>query len=169
VVTGEAVAVTLEKEEDFAAQKGKLKGKFVLMQPIREVKALFEAPGQRYSDQQLAELSQLRIGPRRGAFAGRGPGNPAQTEFRNKRMSFLLSEGVIAIIEPSPGDRGDSGAVRSRVLQWAKGHEIRRIHECGHHGLVRLPCRNSRAGAPAQAAAKAATTRTEADVERMTN
>jgi carboxypeptidase Q len=112
LVTGEAVAMTLEKEEEFAAQKGKLKGKFVLMQPIREVKALFEPPAKRYSDEQLAELSQLRIGPRRGPFTGRGPGNPAQTEFRKKRMSFLLSEGAIAIIEPSPGDRGDSGAVR---------------------------------------------------------
>jgi carboxypeptidase Q len=114
-VTAEAVAATIEKEEDFANWKGKLKGKFVLLQPLREIKLLFEAPGRRFTDKDLDEMSEQEVALR-GPF-GRpgGPGGPggfgAQADFRRKRMAFLVAEGVAAIIDPSPGSRGDSGSV----------------------------------------------------------
>jgi carboxypeptidase Q len=108
-ITAEAVAVTLEKDEDLAKYKGQLKGKFVLLQPLREIKLLFEAPGRRFTDADLDEMSKQEVGPR-PAFGGRG-GAFGNIEFRRKRMAFLVAEGVAAIIDPSPGTRGDSGSV----------------------------------------------------------
>lgn len=127
LVRGEAVRATIESEADFEKYRGQLKGKFVLLQPMREVQPLMQAPGRRYSDEDLAGLT--RETPGRG---GRGapvmmppqPGLPAppqpdflagmqnQAAFRKKRMEFLVGEGVLAILEPSPGDRGDSGSIR---------------------------------------------------------
>jgi hypothetical protein len=114
-VTAEAVVATLEKEEDFANYKGKLTGKFVLLQPLREIKLLFEAPGKRYTDKDLEEMSTQEVALR-GPF-GRpgGPGGPggfgALAAFGAKRTAFLVAEGVAGVISPSPGTRGDSGSV----------------------------------------------------------
>jgi carboxypeptidase Q len=114
-VTAEAVAITLEKDDDLAKYKGQLKGRFVLLQPLRDIKLLFEAPGKRYTDVELEEMSRQEVGPRPGFGPGRpgGPGGPnfGNIEFRRKRMAFLVAEGVAAIIDPSPGTRGDSGSV----------------------------------------------------------
>jgi carboxypeptidase Q len=108
LVSGEAVAATIDREEDFGKYKGKLEGRFVLLAPLREIKLLFEAPGRRYTDSDLTELERQEVGPRprsgRGAFG-------AGAEFRRKRMAFLVAEGAVAILEPSSGTRGDSGSV----------------------------------------------------------
>mgnify|MGYP001107174670 CR=1 FL=1 len=68
-VSGEAIIAVINEEKDFAAFKGRLRGKFVLATPMREVAAHFEAPGHRYSDTELAELSRQPEGTGRG---GRG-------------------------------------------------------------------------------------------------
>ena len=109
-VSGEAVAVAIEKDEDFARFKGQLKGKFVLQSPAREVAAYFESPTRRYTESGLDELSREQIGPARRfpGFPGFGPG--AQ-EFRKKRMAFYKDEGVLAVVEMSAGARGDNGTV----------------------------------------------------------
>ena len=49
-VSGDAVAVTIETDEDLAKYKGTLKGKFVLQSPTREVASYFESPTRRYTD-----------------------------------------------------------------------------------------------------------------------
>jgi hypothetical protein len=112
-VTAEAVAATIDTEADFEKYKGKLAGKFVLLQPLREIKLLFEAPGKRYTETDLEAMSAQEVGPRPafGRPGGPGGGFGAQAEFRRKRMAFLVAEGVAAIIDPSPGTRGDSGSV----------------------------------------------------------
>src|SRR4051794_30547888 len=58
VVTGEAVMAVINSESDFAAFKGKLRGKFALSMPMREVVAHFDAPGHRYTEPELADLSK---------------------------------------------------------------------------------------------------------------
>jgi hypothetical protein len=120
-VTGEAVLVSIEKDEDFAKFKGTLKGKFALMSPAREVKSFFDSPVRRYDEKGLDDLAkQPSATP--GANAGRRPGGPndPQTEFRKKRMEFFQKEGVLAMIEMSSGARGDNGAV---VVQSAPAGE----------------------------------------------
>lgn len=112
-VTAEVVKVTLESEADIDKLKGQLKGKFVAVAGLREVKPLFEAPGKRYTDAELAEMKAQPVGP--DPFRRRAGGPMAnfrqQMEQRRKMAAFLASEDIAGLIEPSPGSRGDSGSV----------------------------------------------------------
>ena len=124
LVTGEAVMVTIDKDEDFAKYEGKLKGKMVMVSPLREVKSYFDSPERRYTDKGLDDLSKQPAGG--SPFGGRrgGPGGPfgeGQTAFRAKRMAFYVKEGVVAVLEISPGDRGDNGAVRVQAVSPGEG------------------------------------------------
>src|SRR5438093_4415341 len=47
-VTGDAVMAVIANERDFETFRGKLRGKFVLSVPMRDVAAQMEAPGHRY-------------------------------------------------------------------------------------------------------------------------
>jgi hypothetical protein len=101
-VTGEAVLAAINNEGDFATWKGKLRGKFVLTMAMRDVPAHFEAPGHRYTDAELADLSKQ---PALGR--GRGRGNfQAQQDFNRKRTQFFVDEGVAALLDFSRGDGG---------------------------------------------------------------
>jgi hypothetical protein len=102
-VTGEAVVAIVNSEADFATFKGKLRGKFVLSVAMRNVPAHFEAPGHRYTDAELADLSkQPEAGRGRG---GRGNFGGAQ-DFNRKRTQFWIDEGVAAVLDFSRGDGG---------------------------------------------------------------
>ncbi len=118
---GEAVLAVIEKAEDLEKWKGKLKGKIVLVSRSRAVPAYFESPTRRYDEKGLTELEKPSLDPsRRGRFGPGGPGGPGgagfpgqvSTDFRKQRMAFLIKEGALALVEMSPGDRGDNGAVR---------------------------------------------------------
>src|SRR5581483_8367072 len=101
-VTGDAVLAVINTESDFATWKGKLRGKFVLTMPLRDVAAHFEAPGHRYPDAELPDLAKQPAAGR-----GRGRGNfQAQQDFNRKRMEFFVSEGVAALVDFSRGDGG---------------------------------------------------------------
>ena len=111
VVTGEAVLAIIGNDADIETYRGTLAGKFVLTASVPDVQALFEAPGQRYTDEQLARLATQpdpvqRRGRRRGGGRGRG--------FADRRMAFFVEEGVAALIEPGPNPgsrRGDTGSI----------------------------------------------------------
>jgi carboxypeptidase Q len=100
-VTGEAVLAVIESEKDFDTFRGKLRGKFALGMPMREVPAHFEAPGHRYTD---AELADLAMQPPAGR--GRGRGGFGNNEFARKRTQFWIDEGVAAVLDFSRGDGG---------------------------------------------------------------
>jgi hypothetical protein len=118
LVKGEAVMATIESPEDIAAYKGKLKGKFVLTSALRDVPALFTAPGQRYTDQQLADMQRDTDAAARGRAAGpgraggpgrggRGPGAaPGVPNFAAQRAQFYKEEGVLGLITAGRGDGG---------------------------------------------------------------
>jgi hypothetical protein len=108
-VAGDAVRVELTREEHLGRYRGKLRGAFVLISPLRDVKPLFEPLARRLSDGDLEELQRERAALDRPG-GGASPG-PTQTAFRRKRMAFLIQEGVVAILEQSRGERGDGGAV----------------------------------------------------------
>jgi carboxypeptidase Q len=103
-VTGEAIIAVINEEKDFAAFKGRLHGKFVLATPMREVAAHFEAPGHRYSDSELTELSRQPEGTGRGGRGGRG--SQAAQDFQKKKTQFWIDEGVAALLDISRGDGG---------------------------------------------------------------
>ena len=106
-VKGEALPVQIDKTEDFEKFKGRLKGKILLVSPARQAPAYFESPTRRWDDKALEELQKPLL--RRPQFGG--PGGIA-ADFRRQRMAFYIKEGALALVEISPGDRGDNGALR---------------------------------------------------------
>ncbi|MBI4475860.1 MAG: M20/M25/M40 family metallo-hydrolase [Acidobacteria bacterium] len=106
LVTGEAVLAVIDQEQKFAEFKGKLQGKFVLVAPMPEVAAIFDAPGRRLSDDDLSRMASAPIaaGPQRGG--GPGGGRGGGQEFARRRNQFFIDEGVLATIEPGRGTGG---------------------------------------------------------------
>jgi carboxypeptidase Q len=118
-VSADAVFAPVTGEEELAQFKGKLQGKIVFTQALREVPALWAAPSSRYSDAQLDELMrETDAAPRTGRFGGRagGPGRqggPAGRGgallFAQRLAQFLKEEGAIATV--TTGTRGDGGTL----------------------------------------------------------
>jgi hypothetical protein len=109
-LSGDAVLAVIETPEDLAAHKGKLKGKIVLTQAMREVAALWTPPAQRFTADQLqameAETDQAGRGGRGGRAGGPGGGRGAAQQFARTRMQFFKDEGVIALVTAGRGDGG---------------------------------------------------------------
>jgi carboxypeptidase Q len=114
ILSGDAALAVIETAEDLAAHKGKLKGKIVLTQAMRDVEALWNPPAQRYTLDQLraleAETDQAGRGGRGGARAGgpgqRGGGRGQAQAFARTRMQFFKDEGVQALVVSGRGDGG---------------------------------------------------------------
>ncbi len=104
-LTAEVVYAKIEKDEDFGAFRGNLKGKFVMTAPLRAVEAQIEAQAHRYTDQELADRAQpppSQPPPDRAArdrFL-------TQQQFNQRLLKFLTDEGAAAWLEPSPHDGG---------------------------------------------------------------
>jgi len=112
LVTGEAVIAVIESDQDFDKFRGQLRGKFVLSQRMRDVAARFEAPGRRYTDAELTQRAEQPVPaarPQQPTPFG-PPGPPvniqAQQRLNARRMEFFREEGVLAVLEPGPGDGG---------------------------------------------------------------
>ncbi len=105
-VSGEAVLAPIQNDRDLDAWRGKLRGKFVLTTPMRQVAARFEPLGHRLTDAELDNLSKQPVaaGRGRGAPPAGAVANPQ--EFQRKRTQFFVDEGVAAVIDPSAGDGG---------------------------------------------------------------
>jgi carboxypeptidase Q len=103
-VTADAIYARIEREEDFALYRGRLRGRFVLTAPLRAVDAQFAPPAHRYTDEELAALAQPRVPqpPDKDAIERA----KKQAEFNAKLVKFLTDEGAAAWLEPSPHDGG---------------------------------------------------------------
>ena len=108
-VTGEAVLAIIQSDRDLDTWRGKLRGKFVLTAPMRQVAARLQPLGSRFTDQELTDLSRqpTTAGRGRGAPPAGGPPNPNPQEFARKLAQFFLDEGVAALVQPS--NNGDGG------------------------------------------------------------
>ncbi len=105
-VTGEAMIVRIESDEDFDRYKGTLKGKFVLTEPPRDVKPRFEWPqfARRFPDEELARMEEGYIW---------WEDLPAEYEYFDARRllrpqltEFFLQEGIAAWLVYGAGDGG---------------------------------------------------------------
>ena len=119
-VSAEAVFAPIAGEEDFAQFKGKLQGRIVLTQPLRDVAALWTAPASRYTASALDDLARETDATPRGGRSGRagGPGRQAgpaaagrgsAASFAQRLAQFFKDEGVIATV--TAGTRGDGGTL----------------------------------------------------------
>ena len=115
-VKGEAIHAVIETPEDMARFKGQLRGKFVLTQALRDVPALFEPIGRRYTEQELeamrTETDAAARGGRGGGGRAGGPGRqggPGAPNFAQQRTQFFKDEGALALI--TTATRSDAGNI----------------------------------------------------------
>jgi carboxypeptidase Q len=126
-VTSDVVFLDIKTEADFEKYKGKLKNKIVLVSQPREVKAVFEPLGERYTDEQLNELA---------SYDPAKPPRPAARQFTPeeiqkaraerdrqralaaKLMSFLVEErAAIAVDNSRAGSGGTIFVQQASVAQ----------------------------------------------------
>ncbi len=122
--SGEVIRFNPTNDAELDAFKGKLKGKIVLMGPIRELKAHFDADATRNTDKQLLNLADAPD----PASIQRPQGNPAaanpqfanfqaQAQFNAKRFRFLADEGAAVILDGARGDMGTIFVAQATAVQ----------------------------------------------------
>jgi len=100
VVHAKAMRVDLNSEADLAAQKGKLKGRILLLSEAKPVLDEDKPPLTRFSDKDLAELGQFEIPEQRKLDEEREK-DLKHIRFERARRAFLAEEGVVAAVAAS--------------------------------------------------------------------
>jgi carboxypeptidase Q len=104
-ITGEVIYFKANTIEELAQYKGKLTGKFVLMDTIRTYKPGFESAAKRYNDSSLLEMANApKPAPRTLRNFGFG-----DSEFSKAMRKFLYDEKPLGTIDRSY--KGDLGTV----------------------------------------------------------
>jgi carboxypeptidase Q len=95
-ITAEVVRVQVNSEEDFAKYHGKLQGKIIVLQPVREVKMLEGIVVQRWTPELLKEAEST---PLVGPAAGGNAGAARAAIFEANAQAFFIKEGVVAELD----------------------------------------------------------------------
>ncbi|GJM31670.1 MAG: hypothetical protein DHS20C18_06710 [Saprospiraceae bacterium] len=114
--TGEIIYLNIQEEEDVAKYKGKLAGKFVLMDTIRKVNPPFDPMASRYDVESLFDMATAgrpTPRPRRGNRVGR-------SNLNNVIWTLLEAEKPIAVLDRSY--KGDLGTVFVSGARTAEGN-----------------------------------------------
>ncbi len=127
LVSTSVVYLKATREADLAQYRGTLRGKVVILQPMRAVPARFEPQAKRLSDDELAKLEAAPMPAPAGQFGAQRPSPAAPAApataadsarvrqmdamratqaFNAQRAQFLQQEGVAAILESGRGDDG---------------------------------------------------------------
>jgi hypothetical protein len=129
VARGDAFLMKLDSLADTVRYAGKLKGKFVMLSPVPEIKPHFDADAHRLTDEELAKLAVAPMPAPMAPFAMPNPATmtPAQraafARFALARLpgdttflKFLVKEGAVGLLMAARGDMGtvftDNGAPR---------------------------------------------------------
>src|SRR5580698_5852102 len=104
VVTGKCIRVNIEDKKDFDKYRGKLGGMIVIMGPDADLKPITEPMFKRYTDDDLAKLSDYEIPPDRSPF--RMAAFLKRQQFVKDLNQFLADEKVLAVIDHSRGTAG---------------------------------------------------------------
>jgi carboxypeptidase Q len=107
-VRGKPVYLDAKTDADLEKYKGTLKGRIVLLDGVRPVKAHFEALGNRLTDEQLLALADAPPPGDGGGFRRPNftPEQRAQQELLMKKWQMCYSEGAAVVLDPSRGDGG---------------------------------------------------------------
>jgi hypothetical protein len=109
-LTADVIYVDAKTEAELESDMGKLKGAIVLMATPPEVKAHFEALGERRDEKDLLRLADApdpkSIPPRQFQL---NPQQRAEAMLLARKYQFFTEEGIAMLIEPSR--RGDGGTI----------------------------------------------------------
>jgi carboxypeptidase Q len=117
--TADVVRFNAATEAELEQYKGKLRGKIVLIGPIRELRAHFEPQAERATDKELLDLANAQdpATVRRPGGPG-GPGNPQQPALSAaRRLRFLSEEGAAILIDAGRGDGGTIFVQQASAVQ----------------------------------------------------
>ncbi len=108
-VSGEAILFNAKTDSALATYKGKLKGKFILLDEPRTVKPQFEPRASRDHDTTLLEQSNADVPrPRRSRIGvATSPEAKKQALFAYNKSKMMYDEGVLATLTVSRGDGGN--------------------------------------------------------------
>lgn len=115
-VTGEVIYLLADKVEDLDAYKGKLKGKFVLLDTIRNTKEWFGPMAKRHDAESLLRLANA---PEPTPRPRRNFRNLGGFSFNQALRQFLYDEKPLAILDRSY--KGDLGTVFVSAARAAEG------------------------------------------------
>jgi len=109
-IKGKAVYLKIEKAEDLAAYKGKLKNAFVFMSDARDVQAHFDAQAERLNDSTL--LAMANAGETGGMMRRMMRDSSAiqriidRYQLSAKTLAFVQKEGGAVLVDAGRGDGG---------------------------------------------------------------
>ncbi|MFI5253721.1 MAG: M20/M25/M40 family metallo-hydrolase [Bacteroidota bacterium] len=111
-VTGEVIWFNANTDSEVNLFKGKLKGKFVLLDTLRAVKAHFDAEGKRDADSTLLKMANAGLPDQRGGRGGRGGRFQMSPEMKQRalvnyhKLMMCQDEKAAALLNVSQGDGG---------------------------------------------------------------
>jgi carboxypeptidase Q len=104
VVQGKCIRVAIEDKKDFDKYRGKLAGMIVILGTDPEIKPITEAPYKRYSDDDLAKISDYEIPSEHPRFS---PTDIAKRQqFVKDLNQFFADEKVLAVVDRYRGTSG---------------------------------------------------------------
>jgi len=121
VITGKCVRVNIEKKEDFDKYRGKLAGMIVIFGPDADVKPIETAPFQRYSDDELAKMSQFDAHEK---YPFTYADYLKRMRFQKDVAKFLGDEKVLAVIDHSRGSAGGGTVFVQSGGSWKVGETV---------------------------------------------
>jgi hypothetical protein len=106
---GEAILFDAKTDSALETFRGRLKGKFVLLDEVRKLTPQFEPRAERRSDTTLLELANADMPrPLRSRFrVPTSPDGRKQAEFGYRKTNMLYQEGALAILTSNRGDGGN--------------------------------------------------------------
>ena len=142
-VTADVVHVSIQSADDFDEYRGKLGGKIVLTQPVRQVQMLNGRLVLRMTDGELAEAETMPI-PRARGGRGRGGRGGSGPSLQEQIREFYLAEGVVATFNRGSNNFTAAGGSNlswpDAAHRWRHGIPLRprpaRRDRRQHHGPV---------------------------------
>jgi hypothetical protein len=116
-VAGEVMLVRVNSVDEVANLKGKIKGKWIMTQPVRDLTLPTEPWAKRYTDTELTERAeapdpgQQGFGFRRPQAGGPNPMGQfmQQRAIQARLRAVIKEEGALGLI--TPGSRGEGGTI----------------------------------------------------------
>ncbi len=119
-VTGDVIYLNAGNEEELQQYKGKLKGKFVLLDTLRALEEWDEPMSKRLDSEELLKLANA---PLPNASGGRRWRGYRDNQFGQKLWDFIYSEQPIAVLDRSY--KGDYGTVFVSGARARAGENVR--------------------------------------------